>query len=202
MRRLRAGFVTPHSGGPGAPLGGTTDRSARSFAGLERSNRFLVREVSVPAVEAALRDLDRRPDCKPGNAGPGTEKPRWSAERRPHPSKEDAARLKTGAPLGAPSPRLCRGGRRACPPKPEGGKTAYPAPQRIRAMTLGCLKFESRARGLYSASSGGASRSDASRRMKAARASWFETRLAALLTMRPIAQTCWPPLMWISAPFT
>ena len=51
-------------------------------------------------------------------------------ERREAPafSKEGAAKRKTGAPLGAPSPRA----------RPEGrkGKTAYPGPQRIRAMSL------------------------------------------------------------------
>ena len=45
--------------------------------------------------------------------GPDRKTPRWSAERRPHPSKEDAARLKKVAPLGAPSPRFREASRKA-----------------------------------------------------------------------------------------
>jgi hypothetical protein len=47
------------------------------------------------------------------NADPGTEKPRWSAERRPRSPKESAANGRTGAPLGAPSPQaFCLGEKR------------------------------------------------------------------------------------------
>src|SRR5674476_55861 len=51
------------------------------------------------------------PRPRPEVTAPGTEKPLWSAERRPHPSKEDAARRKTGAPLGAPQRLFCPRGR-------------------------------------------------------------------------------------------
>src|SRR6185437_3911615 len=55
MRRLRAGTnVPPLPGGPGAPLGRYYGRSARSFAGLGAVQWFAIRELSVPAVEAAL----------------------------------------------------------------------------------------------------------------------------------------------------
>jgi hypothetical protein len=97
------------------------------------------------------------PRPRPEVTAPGTEKPLWSAERRPHPSKEDAARRKTGAPLGAPPPRFSRGTRKA--PFNGDGTTAYPAPQRIRAMTLGlsrrsaakagCLKIKSESGASY-----------------------------------------------------
>ena len=46
----------------------------------------------------------------------GQKSPRWSAERRPRSPKESAAKRKTGAPLGAPSPRLMRG-RKTVPAK-------------------------------------------------------------------------------------
>src|SRR5664279_177144 len=66
------------------------------------------------------------PRPRPEVTAPGTEKPLWSAERRPHPSKEDAARRKTGAPLGAPPPRCFEGHEEG--PAPAGRTTAYPAP--------------------------------------------------------------------------
>src|SRR5450631_746771 len=45
--------------------------------------------------------------------GPGDQKsPPWSAERRPRSPKGNAARRKTGAPLGAPLPRAWPGGKR------------------------------------------------------------------------------------------
>src|SRR5450631_1259053 len=79
----------------------------------------------VPREELADGDGPLGPDRKRGPDA--VRRRRWSAERRPHSSKESAARRKTGAPLGAPSPRLFRGATE--------GKTAYPAPQRIRVMT-------------------------------------------------------------------
>src|SRR5450759_5854486 len=89
MRRLRAWLVTPHSGGLGTRSGGTMAalRGARCIG---------------PAQMRGSR-----------NADPGTEKPRWSAERRPRSPKESAANGRTGAPLGAPSPQaFCLGEKR------------------------------------------------------------------------------------------
>jgi hypothetical protein len=108
MRRLRAGEETypPHSGGPGTPLGRHYGRSARSFAGLGALQWLRIAKAS--SAQKGMVPSPPKPQGKPGNAGPGTEKPRWSAERRPHSSQGNAARRKTGAPLGAPSPRLCR----------------------------------------------------------------------------------------------
>ena len=72
----------------------------------------------------------RCPPSAPGSTAPGTEKPPWSAERRTRSRQRSAARRKTGAPLGAPSPRHFVGGR--LPRTPCRGarerKTAYPAP--------------------------------------------------------------------------
>src|SRR5664280_133023 len=64
---------------------------------------------------------------RPEVTAPGTEKPRWRAERR-HASATVRNTLRMDAPLGAPSPRFMR--------ETEKGTTAYPAPKRIRAMTL------------------------------------------------------------------
>jgi hypothetical protein len=67
---------------------------------------------------------------------PEGETPRWRAERRPR-SREGTRHDRTMvAPLGAPSPSISEGYGR--------GTTAYPAPQRNRAMTLGCLTIEYR----------------------------------------------------------
>jgi hypothetical protein len=69
--------------------------------------------------------------------GPGEQKsPRWSAERRPRSPKGNAARRKTGAPLGAPPPRSFEGKMKG--PAPAGRTTAYPGPQRIRALMRAC----------------------------------------------------------------
>jgi hypothetical protein len=83
-----------------------------------------------------------KPGRKPGSADPGTEKPQWSAERRPRSPKEDAATRKTGAPLGAPSPRLFAEATKG--PRESGDEDGEPgAAQIIRAMALGCLIIES-----------------------------------------------------------
>src|SRR6185437_3508779 len=138
MRRLRAGFVTPHSGGPGAPLGRHYGRSARSFAGLGAVQWFPVRELSVPAVEAALetwtgnRTANQETRARGQKSRDGAPRGARTLQKR---VRQDG---KTGAPLGAPSPRLCReekeedgvpgaakntgGGALACRPKrSEGG---------------------------------------------------------------------------------
>ena|SRR6185437_9412770 len=148
MRRLRAGLVTPLPGGPGTPLGRHYGRSARSFAGLGALQWLRIAKAS--SAQKGMVPSPPKPQGKPGNAGPGTEKPRWSAERRPHSSQGNAARRKTGAPLGAPSPRLFAG-RKKEPvrrsPKGEGGKTAYPAPLKNRGDDACALSYPSPARG-------------------------------------------------------
>jgi hypothetical protein len=53
----------------------------------------------------AIRATDRKPERKPGNAGPGTEIAAMARREAPALPKGNAARRKTGAPLGAPSPR-------------------------------------------------------------------------------------------------
>ena len=85
MRRPRAGTnVPPLPGGPGQPSDPT-------------------KGVCLEWLDAVWRKGgESRPDQglaqathpHPEVTAPGTEKPRWSAERRPHPSKEDAARRK------------------------------------------------------------------------------------------------------------
>ena len=62
---------------------------------------------------------------RPEVTAPGTEKPPWRAERR-HALETVRELPKMAAPLGAPLPRLGEG---------EEGTTAYPGPQRIRAVT-------------------------------------------------------------------
>ena len=107
--------VRPHYEGP--PFGGLD--AARTKGGESCPDRGPTR---VPSAS--------------GSYGPGEQKsPPWSAERRPRSPKENAARRKTVAPLGAPLPRHLARGEKLVPAK-AGKTTAYPAPQRIRAMTL------------------------------------------------------------------
>src|SRR5450759_3349390 len=89
------------------------------------------------------------PGSAPGSTAPGTEKPQWSAERRASVATEAARLARRVGRLRQPP----RGSRK--PPRfsalrsPHGALieiTARPAPQRIRAMTLGCLKLESKMR--------------------------------------------------------
>jgi hypothetical protein len=78
MRRPRAGFASLPPGGPGQPSAPTTWGrlnwldAARTKAG-----------ESLPDRGARLG-----PRSRPEATAPGTEKPRWSAERRPHSSHE------------------------------------------------------------------------------------------------------------------
>src|SRR5450759_3697174 len=53
------------------------------------------------------------PRPRPEVTAPGTEKPLWSAERRPRSRQWSAARPKTGAPLGAPPLDFSRGTKKA-----------------------------------------------------------------------------------------
>jgi hypothetical protein len=83
---------------------------------------------------------------KPRKHGPGhRNRRRRSAERRPRFARS-AARLSDGCADRRSVPSLYREGK-ACPPKPqgEGGRrTAYPAPQRIRAAKRWLMLFENR----------------------------------------------------------
>jgi hypothetical protein len=96
MRRLRAGFVTPHSGGPGAPLGRHYGRSARSFAGLGLRQRFRRGLRGASGVEPALQEPPPAPAQKPGNAGPGTEKPHVERRKATRAKRKARARRKGG----------------------------------------------------------------------------------------------------------
>ena len=94
MRRLRAGLVTPHSGGPGTRSGGITTppRGARWTGTVPRG---FGRAKARQADEANWhRSLEKKPERTPGNADPGTEKPRSGAPRGASPlaSGEDTPR--------------------------------------------------------------------------------------------------------------
>jgi hypothetical protein len=125
MRRPRVCLARIRPGGPGQPSAPTTwGCLARLHAARTKAGESLPDRVSQKPLGSA-----------PGSYGPGDRKAAMERREAPAFSKESAARRKTGAPLGAPSP-LFRGAR---------GRQATPAPrQRIRAMTCGCcLKIES-----------------------------------------------------------
>jgi hypothetical protein len=104
VRRLRAGLVTPRSGDAGAPPGVITDpcqeladgmaaRLARGSTGLghpkgaslpSRKARRAIHRKARPGV------VRKTPQNKPAEAR-GASEGGWSARRRPHSSKEDAA---------------------------------------------------------------------------------------------------------------
>ena len=131
MRRLRACWIThsTHSGGAGAPPGGHYGLPARSLAD------------GWPARCAGQRKARPAPE---GRRCDGAPRGARALER------EYGTERTMVAPLGAPSPSSWRG-------RGE-GTTAYPAPQRIRALTRapmttrGCLTIESvrRARAVIS----------------------------------------------------
>ena len=81
VRRLRAGFVPPPPGRPGTRSGGITTAL--------RGARWTGTGPLASSQETRTQ---------------GEKSPRWSAGRRPH-IVRCAARRKTGAPSGAPSPR-------------------------------------------------------------------------------------------------
>jgi hypothetical protein len=86
MRRLRAGLVTPHSGGVGAPPGWPLRAACQELADDPGKVR-----------------TKARPDAE-------TRTPQWSAERRASRSQGMRRRkAEVGAPLGAPLPSLSRG---------------------------------------------------------------------------------------------
>src|SRR6185437_11461989 len=105
MRRLRAGLVTRSREAPGSPPGRHYDRSARSSLDWDRLRRLTAAKAT--SQEARTWGLCLR--RKSGDAS--------RVERREAPAlrKRSAARLKTGAPLGAPLPRWCGGEK--CPAK-------------------------------------------------------------------------------------
>ena len=123
VRRPRAGFVTPPPGDPGPPSA-PTKRGCLQWLHAARTK----------AERKLAGSGARKVPSAPGRMTPGTEIA--AMERREAPASwQQDVRLDgtTGAPLGAPSPRVSRGGRN--------GNTAYPAPQRIRAMTRASSSF-------------------------------------------------------------
>src|SRR5674476_618669 len=129
MRRPRAGFASLPPGGPGQPSVPTT--------------RDCPHGLDAARTKAGESLPDRGPGSGPVRVRklrPRGQKSRDGAPIGAHPQPEGARAARRGlnkdAPLGAPSPRIMRGGRK--------GTTAYPAPPRIRAMTLGCLKIWNR----------------------------------------------------------
>ena len=72
MRRLRAGFVTPHSGGSGTPVGRHQDRSAGSLLDWDRTPMSTSQET--------------RPGAEPPTPCGAWREPRWSARRRASPA--------------------------------------------------------------------------------------------------------------------
>src|SRR5690242_3419493 len=85
MRRLRAGLVTPHPGGAGAPPGTTTSpREELADGGPSRPARRL--DLSDGPKGVCPSPNRRQDETAPRKRGPGAEMrtPRWSAERRPH----------------------------------------------------------------------------------------------------------------------
>jgi hypothetical protein len=135
MRRLRAGLVTPHPGGPG-PDRGALRPLREELAGLGLASMPRPRKRG-PGV--CISGLGRR--CEP----------RWSAERRAPVvngcPRRKAWRLEKDAPLGAPSPRFFRGAEET--PR-KAGQVLRPPRGRSKTranslawMKLGCLKIES-----------------------------------------------------------
>ena len=130
-RRPRARLVTLHSGGLGSPSAPTTGSCLEWLHGWRRRRRKL--------PDRGSEELSCRAH---GSTVPGTEKPpmeRRVATRLRTVRPPQGGRLMV-APLGAPFPRAWPEGRRKC--SENGARvTAYPAPQRIRAMTRASLSF-------------------------------------------------------------
>jgi hypothetical protein len=96
------------------------------------------------AAEAARIRVGQRPaHPHPEATAPGTEKPLMERREAPASWQQDAARRKTGAPLGAPSPRLVEGrkrGRRRTRRR-SNNTGAHARPFGIRALMLGWILF-------------------------------------------------------------
>jgi hypothetical protein len=131
VRRLRAGLVTPSPGGPGSPSVPTKGDclewldAARTKGGESCPDRG----GRSPPVRA--RKLRPR----------GQKSPRWSAAGRASFAKDAhaARRELNGCASRRSIPSVLQRDTSNARRKP-GEVTAYPAPQRIRAMALGCLK--------------------------------------------------------------
>src|SRR5665647_257584 len=121
---MLAGWDAAPAGGARNPVPGRPRAAVRPY--YEGPPSLAGRGADEGGRKPAGSGARLGPRPRPEVTAPVTEKPLWSAERRPHPSKEDAARRKTGAPLGAPPPRLFEGKRKA--PFNGDGTTAYPAP--------------------------------------------------------------------------
>src|SRR5664280_2439783 len=131
VRCSRACLASTHSGGPGSPSVPTTGDclqwldAARTKGGESCPDRG----GRSPPVRA--RTLRPR----------GQKSPRWSAAGRASFAKDAhaARRELNGCASRRSIPSALQRGTRSARRKP-GEVTAYPAPQRIRAMALGCLK--------------------------------------------------------------
>jgi hypothetical protein len=147
MRRPRAWFAATHPGGPGTPPGGHYDPSARSFAGLGLRPMGFRRGLrgktgAEPLLQEPAETWRRNQEARTRGlcltAKAGGAKPRWSAERRPRFWQQERGKTERLVRRSVLHPlALCEGERR------EEGKTADPAPKRIRALALGCLTTES-----------------------------------------------------------
>jgi hypothetical protein len=101
MPRLRAGLVTLLPGGLGPPSAPTT-----------RGRLHWLDAARTKAGESLPDRGPSRAPSAPGSHGPGDRKAAVERREAPAFSKEDAARRKTGAPLGAPPPRFFGGTRK------------------------------------------------------------------------------------------
>ena len=120
--------VRPHYGG--LPRNGCTRREARGGG-------------SCPA-----KGVKSVPQARPGSTAPGTEKPRWSAERRPRLAR-GAERKDWMRRSALRSPRTIRGDKRSAP-RPAGISYGAPAPVKNRgdgARLHSSLTIESGMRG-------------------------------------------------------
>jgi hypothetical protein len=136
-RRPRAGLVTPRSGGPGTRSGGTMTppRGARwtGTARMALGQRLRSESGVEPSLQSHARDRRGHQETRTREQ----KSPPWSAERRPHLRKkvrQDLRLVRHSAlhPLG-----FFEGQEEG--PRKRARSTAHPAPQIIRAMTLGCF---------------------------------------------------------------
>ena len=120
--------LLPLPGGAGAPPAGTRTRRERLLtAGLSARVRLEV----VAAQKGAAPESRRRGDVVVGSATRRRTDAAMARREAPRAGNGTCPRP-NDAPLGAPSPRYFEGRGKLVPAK-AGRKTAYPAPQRIRA---------------------------------------------------------------------
>ena len=98
--RPRARLVTSHPGGPGAPIGGHYDPSARSSLDWDWPKRPRPRKRGPGDRNRHKRSAGRR--ARSRNAPP----PKSAGADK---AKADKADMRRNAPCGAPSPRFLRG---------------------------------------------------------------------------------------------